>query len=357
MKTMYQVLTIHRSTGYSPEHGFLGRSSWQPPKSPYMLDQHNRRALPVNGAPMRAKDTLLAQLIRSSGKSAAALLNGHVSEWTRESAHYCKARNSKDDEARTKSAIQRAKELDSIKGRLLGVEIECYPGNSLPSEFACGLGDVVHDGSLDGVGREIRRITWSTDGGRIPGLLSMKPMLQGAKVNKKCGLHVHVDARHLPKPDHGTSEICDVAETYDRLVVMSKFLKKLIPRSRWNNRYCKFANNRDGSCEYNSRVGRYAAINWESYSEHGTIEFRCGAGSTNIVKIESWALLCQHLLNFCSRRENQIPRSWQQFLAILPGWLSSWCALRHAKLYGGIDRMDERVASAADFDAAGTTVE
>jgi len=70
------------------------------------------------------------------------------------------------------------------------------------------------------------------------------------------------------------------------------------------------------------------------------------SGSTNVVKIESWALLCQYLTRWASVRQNSMPHNWDQFLAILPQWLASWCVLRRERLHGDLGPVDERVSSA-----------
>ena len=326
----------------------------------------------------RSKDTLIAQLLRSS--TGRWLLDRHsenlTTNYTRVSSflHDCRCAYF----GRTKATVairdpQRVRQLilgsPSKIGKLISVEIECYNIDH-DDGVGNGLTDIVSDGSLSnrsGVGRELRRISWVDSNGRLSGLLGLEKHFKRAFVDKTCGLHVHVDARHLPPPgtfgyDNVDPNLCDAAETYDRLTLMYPVLKKLVPKSRWNNNYCKFYNNREGSEDYRSPANgqRYAAINWCAYREHKTIEFRLGSGSTNLVKIESWALLCQFLLDWCSKRNNTVPTRWPAFLAILPSWLQDWCILRNLKLHGGLECINERVASAADFKitsgVAGTSV-
>ncbi len=358
---MYNVLTTFRSDGYSTEGRYLHGAARIPanttPKQGRDLDTC---LAPVHGAPTRARDTLLACILRSSGKSAASLLRSHgaLPDWLVSTARIYKRGYPKAEPVYKDSPIRQAKKVGSLVGKLIGVEVEYYPNDIAGTMTAdTGLTSVVYDGSIGDSGREVRRITWVSKNNRLQGLLGIAPLFEGGRVDKKCGLHVHIDARHLPKPGCGTPTTCDVAETYDRLVRMSVHLKKIIPRSRWNNRYCKFTNNRPDSDTFNPNVGRYAAINWESYKEHGSIEFRCGSGSTNIVKIESWALICRFMLNHCAGRENQIPTTWKSFLAIMPEWMASWCILRNLRLHGGIGNINDRIASAADFSAAGSSVE
>ena len=68
-----------------------------------------------------------------------------------------------------------------------------------------------------------------------------------------------------------------------------------------------------------------------------------------MLKIESWALLCRYLFDWCANKNNSIPTNWTGMMAILPPWLSSWCVLRHQKLHHGVGVVDDRVASALDF--------
>jgi hypothetical protein len=377
---MYQVLSVFRTAGYRngsryqylnarmavldrDRNGRYGMTIRQ-------IDSSYQIA-PVNGVPMKAKDTLLAQLLQSStGRWMLTRTSDIEHLMFNASGRYQNTLN----EARSllpkkpKQVLplpkdpQRIRHLiltsPSKKGKLLSVEIECYNLTFTNDNANTGLTQIVHDGSLNtrSSGRELRRISWVDKNGRLSGLLGLENYFRGAWVDKTCGLHVHVDARHLRKPgmgvdDHMDLDLCDAAETYDRLTMMYPVLKKLVPRSRWNNKYCQFYNNREGSDTYRrpSNGDRYAAINWCSYNQHGSIEFRLGSGSTNLVKIESWALLCQFMFDWCSKRNNTVPTKWPQLLAILPGWMKDWCIMRNLKLHGGLDSINDRVASAADY--------
>jgi hypothetical protein len=152
------------------------------------------------------------------------------------------------------------------------------------------------------------------------------------KVDKRCGLHVHVDARHL-----GTNGLLTVEQTYDRLVGSQRLnwcLKKLVPKSRVTGstaRFCRWRSNRSFG------ASKFSAINFQSFREHGTIEFRMQGGSTNKHKIESWALLCQFLLNYAANPNNAMPNNWTAFLQMLPPFLRSWCVFRKETLERGME--------------------
>lgn len=232
------------------------------------------------------------------------------------------------------TAFQRAKE--TLVGELIGVEIEYYPKPGTRVYPRTNLTRVVSDGSLNFGGYEINKVTWQSASGRLEGLLNLK--LDG-KVDKTCGLHVHVDARHL-----GKNGLLTVEETYKKLVRLARrHLKRLCPASRRNNRYCRFKSNLDGS-------SRYCAVNFMSYAEHGTLEFRMQAGSTNLAKIEAWALLCQHVLNWCAKPENKVPSAWPKFIQSLPPRLQGWAILREAKLNSQAFGGDDLSASATQGD-------
>ena len=293
---------------------------------------------PVHGFPIPAKHTLLAQLLKSGTAFPDSLSNYPIMDYIRG------VRDSKKKKKEKVHIIQKVKQMMPL-GTLLGVEIEHYPvtRTTLNSD---SLGSYCHDASLDQGGIELRKLTWVGRNGRLNGVLSLKPLLENATVNARCGLHVHVDIRHLPVFSNETQ--FSVGETYDRLCSIYPILKKLVPPSRLKSRYCKWYNNRYGSDSYhcNSYGSRYCALNYDSVSEHGTIEWRMGSGSTNVLKIESWALLCQFLTRWASIQGNTMPRNWDQFIAILPQWLASWCVLRRERLYGDLGPVDERVGSA-----------
>lgn len=375
MRNQYNVVTTFRARGRLPNGMAVGNGAYPGPRGMeefYGPSYGSWRALmplhrsdlaeelciplPVNGAPVPARETLLATILRN-----AKLLGGLTRANSDPNLYHAIAgsmnatrlvgrlRNlSGESVPPYRFDVYKAAKRRMI-GRLLGIEIECY-GPRLDSIQETDLLVVGHDGSIGDGGREIRKLTWVGDGGRINGLLKLRPYLVGAHVDRTCGLHVHVDVRDLPA--NGDDRLLSPEETYDRLTQMYRHLKRLVPRSRWTNNYCEWTNNRPHSPRYRRpRMGdRYAAINWLSYSEHGTLEFRCAAGSANVVKIESWALLCQHLVKHLSVRAHPAPTTWRQFLSILPRWLASWCVLRHAKLHSISGGIGPRVASACDLD-------
>jgi hypothetical protein len=352
-------VAVFRSAGYY-RHRYVYSASWRSDRVRQGLRaMEGAEIAPVNGVPMRARETVLASMLKAGiyppAETAAA---ESPSDWVR-----FQRRRMKGDEKPLVSVIRNAKKI-MPKGTLLGIEIEHYPaGNnralSAVSSDRTGrsLTDCVSDGSLRAGGLELRRLTWAGANGRLNGILSLAPILAGGTVDTRCGLHVHVDVRHLDMPGMGRpdSAACDAGETYDRLCKLYPILKRLVPPSRHRSTYCRWRNNRHESPDFDrGRDGnRYAALNFDSYAEHGTIEWRMQGGSTNPIKIESWALLCQFLTRWASIRDNSIPRNWDQFLAILPQWLASWCVLRRERLYGDLGPCSDRVLSAVESNEGG----
>jgi hypothetical protein len=333
MSHPYQLLT----------HKFLGE--WRSGKVRYRRFRPDQLGpdTEVPNIPIPARHTLLAEWLRTGRGLAFTDQSGktHVPEKARlEGAR--QPANPEEQAIRVRERTQKlVKSTPTLIGRLLGVEIEYYPQGEAKAPKT-PLADLGSDGSLDSGGAEMRKLTWTAADGRLHGLLKLT--LKG-KVNSKCGLHVHVDARHL-----GTKGLLGPVETYERLLDIQKHLKVLVPKSRHDNQYCKWMNNCRESRECEDSGNRYAAINYAAFKEHGTIEFRCQAGATNLVKIESWALLCQYLLNWCARPDSAIPSTWTQFVAILPEPLRSWAILRKQALHGTDVQLSDRSISAIAND-------
>lgn len=120
----------------------------------------------------------------------------------------------------------------------------------------------------------------------------------GARVNRRCGLHVHVDANGLSV--EAVKTICR------RYVKFGQEIDSFMPASRRanNNVYCR---NNDAALydrNFNSIYdmayhegrsdgnARYKKVNIQSYLRHGTVEFRQHSGTTNGSKICNWVRFC-----------------------------------------------------------------
>lgn len=103
-----------------------------------------------------------------------------------------------------------------------------------------------------------------------------------AYVNDSCGVHVHLDMRNR-----------DAAASYKGLVRGLPLLNSMVPQCRKSSTYC-VANDSD---KFESKGGKYWAINPNSYQERRTIETRLHSGSTNAKKIINWISVLLTLAN------------------------------------------------------------
>jgi len=131
----------------------------------------------------------------------------------------------------------------------------------------------------------------------------------GAKVNKSCGTHVHLNASGFS------------LEQWKRIYINYGRLEKVIdgfmPESRRadNNTYCKgfrsvqnfetqIKNAQDLQKIENLLLNsRYWKVNPQSYSRHRTCEFRQHAGTTDFVKISSWIRFLSNLIDYSEQYE------------------------------------------------------
>lgn len=96
------------------------------------------------------------------------------------------------------------------------------------------------------------------------------------KVDKTCGLHVHLDMRNR-----------DVKKSFHNLVNMQQFLYAMLPKARRDSRYSYPVK---GS-EYRILDSRYHGINTQAYDKYGTLEARMHCGTTQGNKIVNWVSL------------------------------------------------------------------
>lgn len=98
----------------------------------------------------------------------------------------------------------------------------------------------------------------------------------GFEVNKSCGLHIHMDARHLS---------VDARRKIQRVMTAwLKILAELVPLSRRDNSYCRLALN----------AGRYCAVSTETGGKQ-TIEVRLHSATSDQTKITMWIRLLELL--------------------------------------------------------------
>ena len=124
----------------------------------------------------------------------------------------------------------------------------------------------------------------------------------GAKVNKSCGTHVHIDAAGFTLDQWKRIYI-----NYSRLeATIDAFMAK--SRRGSNNTYSRSLNNINGlerkvnACNSLSEIARvfhndrYYKVNPISYSRHNTCEFRQHGGTVEFEKISNWIKFVNNLV-------------------------------------------------------------
>lgn len=105
--------------------------------------------------------------------------------------------------------------------------------------------------------------------------------LRGCRVNKSCGLHVHVDMNDTTPRQR--ANVCEWWRMLEPLI-----LATVAPSRRLPNSYCAPWRGRDCS----DSGERYLSLNTSAYHKHGTFEFRLHQGSLNPGRILAWSRLC-----------------------------------------------------------------
>ena len=200
-----------------------------------------------------------------------------------------------------------------------GVEIECFvaqssiqataANNNLPYHYESYnhrdnevYYKFVSDASVQGMPDPIECVSPVLKGKK--GLESLEVCCKSlneanARVNKSCGLHVHIGAADL------------TGEQYANVFVNYKMLESVIDtfmaqsRRGNNSRWAKSLRSYDlENCHtaqdvrLTLRSDRYHKVNCESFARHQTIEFRQHQGSTDYKKISMWVSFCAKLVAF-----------------------------------------------------------
>lgn len=125
----------------------------------------------------------------------------------------------------------------------------------------------------------------------------------GAKVNRSCGLHVHIGAQNL------TQKQC--ANVFNNYFYLESLIDSFMApsRRRDSNVYCRSLADHSGltRCESMDDVrtvlnnDRYHKVNPMAYGRHRTIEFRQHQGSTDYKKIINWVMFCGKLVEWSKK--------------------------------------------------------
>jgi hypothetical protein len=147
------------------------------------------------------------------------------------------------------------------------------------------------------------------------------------RVNRSCGLHVHIDARDLFYKD--LKGISMVMNSFERVVF------SMMPKSRYSSNWCKrmamnknmireINSNKDfihswyNSCDESPSMGKYNEARYHGLNLHarvylGTIEFRYHSGTNNPTKIKNWITICQSIVEkgiALGKVMDEVPEDW-----------------------------------------------
>lgn len=139
-----------------------------------------------------------------------------------------------------------------------------------------------YDGSLDLYGEYVSPILQGEKGFSILKQMCKALIQSGATVNKRCGLHVHVDREHFSGREH-------VHRFTDLYKHMEKEMDTIVSPSRRESRnsYCRSLES------YDPRSGRYGKVN---LTRDSTVEVRHHQGTLNYNKIFNWIKIIHYLV-------------------------------------------------------------
>lgn len=198
--------------------------------------------------------------------------------------------------------------------RQFGIEIECF---GMPIDSAV---EVLRDAGVECVMEGYNHNTrphWKivTDSSVSDGFEVVSPILSGneglesvrlvaqtlvragAKVDRRCGFHVHVNARDLSG--------ADVLNCIRRYAMHESQIDGFMPQSRrgGNNSYCRAMDEivrairnvpeSATAMQVAQRIyERYYKLNVQAFTRHGTIEFRQHSGTVDYRKMINWIVFC-----------------------------------------------------------------
>lgn len=164
------------------------------------------------------------------------------------------------------------------------------------------------DGSIraddDCFGVEFTCLITQKDRSSLIQLCDMLKLL-GARVNKSCGMHVHLDQRDLVDQDSGYVNSPKLMKRGRNFKNVLNVLAMMVPHSRRTNSFCRLIMNRVKS------GSRYAAINMAAFKRFQTIEIRLHSATTDFNKINNWIDLLILIQN--SDRKNYSVDSFDEF--------------------------------------------
>lgn len=154
------------------------------------------------------------------------------------------------------------------------------------------------------------------------GLEYLCSQLENRKVNDTASCHVHVQAKDLTP-----AQIVRLALIFSALEALW-----VAEYHRASRKYCKpldtdllidrfrLAKSAEGNVNYMQHSGKYFAVNFNSLSQHGTVEFRTMGPRYNYKHLIRWASFCREMVNIAKadvpQREWAKVRTFQDLLVL-----------------------------------------
>lgn len=198
--------------------------------------------------------------------------------------------------------------VNSLFARTFGIEIECYGATRAAITRAViaqnqviypeaynhrdrGVAKIVSDASLTGENTNEVVLPPYSDFDVLEVFCSALKSV-GCKVNRSCGLHVHIDARTI-SPEHATRLINNYRYMYG-------YIKQILAPSRLASSFCHLNTQATPVTTWRDLLrkypNRYQAVNVQAYRRHKTVEFRQHQGSLDFDKIKRWVTFCERLV-------------------------------------------------------------
>lgn len=198
--------------------------------------------------------------------------------------------------------------------RRYGIEIECFGitiAQALVAIRATGIEvneehynhqarpvwKIVLDGSVNDGFEVVSPILSGNEGLEQVRKVAKSLVAAGAKVDRRCGFHVHVDARDLSG--------ADVTNCIRRYAANEAQIDSFMPSSRRGsaNNYCRPMHDvvealRNVTATSTARhvaervYERYYKLNVAAFLRHGTVEFRQHGGTVDYRKMINWIIFC-----------------------------------------------------------------
>lgn len=144
----------------------------------------------------------------------------------------------------------------------------------------------------------------------------------GATVDRRCGLHVHLDIRAWNRLR--SDVLIENARRFQKFYVKyEQYIDSLMPRSRKedNNGFTQGWRHigniencfeRIDECrsihglQYEFQGGRYRKVNWHAFDRHGSVEVRHHGATTDYTKISNWVFFLLGLIDQSEKQSTRI---------------------------------------------------